>query len=221
MEEEDKLKEHLKRWEPFKLEFLDEKDKFYQLDSSIEHVTSECMIINPPKFADEKYDLPVNSELSIVFYRADGLLYGMTKVLGKQSSGDLKLKVSLPYDVELIERRKAKRVKLSLKLELVYYINKNSIQKKVLNEVTYDISSTGLSYISDKPFGKYHDIKAFIYLDTNFKDPVIANCNYIASRKKQIRGQEMYQVAFEFIKISREDIIRLQQKCYRSRSSLT
>ena len=211
----DLILEHLNKWEKFRIEFLDEKDRLYQLDSEIQQIASDYLIVSAPKLGGEKYDLPVDSEVSIVFYRSDGLLYGQTIILGKQSGFGEKIKISIPYNNELIDRRRSKRVKVALKLEVSYYLNKNSMQKKVLNELTYDVSSTGLSYLSDNPLGKYYDIKAYIFLDKNFEDPVIADCQYVTSRRKTIRGKELYQVVLEYIKISRDDIMRLQQRCYR------
>ncbi len=209
------IQEHLKRWEPIKIEFLDLKDRLYKLDSSIEIIAEEYIIISSPKFGGEKYDLPVNSEVNIAFYRPDGILYAQTKILGKQSGVDSRYKISKPYNLELIERRRARRARMNLKLEVEYYLNKNSLQKKILNEVTYDINTYSLSYISDMPFGKYYGIKCRIYLNTDFKNPVEVKCKYISSREKKIKGQPMYQVAFEFEQIPEEDIMRIQQKCYR------
>lgn len=209
------LNEHLKKWEPFKIEFLDEKDKLYQLDSSIEHITAEYLIINAPKFRDEKYDLPVGSEVSMLFYRREGLLYAQTKILGTEPGYGSRLKISLPYNIGLFERRKSRRFRLKLKLEMEYYLNKNSPQKKVLNEITHDVSTLGLSYISETPFGKFHNIKCLVYLEDNFLNPVIADCMFVYSREIRIKNEIMYHNAFEFVKIAHDDLLRLQQKCYR------
>ncbi|OGI00514.1 MAG: hypothetical protein A2Y25_00385 [Candidatus Melainabacteria bacterium GWF2_37_15] len=212
---EELINEHLKKWESFKFEFLDHKDSLYQLDSSIEYVAKDYIIVNPPKFGGEKYHLPVNSEVSIVFYRSDGLLYGQTTILGQQAGFQSMLKISLPYNVNLVERRRSKRIRLGVRLDVEYYLNKNSMQRKVLNVSSYDISATGLSYLSEEPFGNFHNINCMMYLNSNLKDPVTAKCAYVGSRKKLIKNQPMYQIALEYTKIPQEDALRLQEKCYR------
>jgi|GEM_PF-3857044 len=209
------IKEHLKRFEPFKIEFLDEKNHFYQLSSSIEQVTDEYMIISPPKFGDQVYNLPVDAEISIIFYRNDGILHGVCKILSKQSGENARLKLSTPYDVELTERRRAKRLRLSFQSEIEYLINKNDTKKKVLNVLTNDVNVYGVSYLDTEPLGRYYNIRCKIYVEGYKSEPVCADCRFVYSQKKQIKGKLMYKTALEFIKISAEDIERLQQKCYK------
>lgn len=213
--DEDIIKEHLKRWEPVVIEFLDEKDKLYHLTSSIEIVTDTYLILTAPKLGNVKYDLPVNSEVSLLFHRSEGILYALTTILGKQSSQDAKLKISTPYNVSLKERRRAKRYGIKLKLEVEYYLNKNAPNKKVVNTVTKDISSTGISFFSYTPFGKFHKITCNIYLDDKLSNPVQAYCQYVYSRQVTVKNETMYHIALEILEISKDDSIRLQQKCYR------
>ena len=213
--DEDIIKEHLKRWEPFIIEFLDEKDKLYQLKSSIETVADDYLIISTPKLGDAKYDLPVDSEVSLIFNRSEGLLYALTTILGKQSGQDGKVKISLPYNVTLRERRRAKRYGVKFKLEVEYYLNKNSANRKVVNSITKDISTTGVSFYSYTPFGKFHKIVCYIYLDDNFSNPVKAKCQYVYSREVMIKNEIMFHIALDILEISKEDSTRLQQKCYR------
>ncbi len=210
------LAQHLVVGEPLRIEFLDESDMLYQLDSSIEIVGENHIIINPPSFRGKKYEIPVNSTVSIVFYRRDGILYALTEILGKQQGEDARLKLSLPYNIQIYERRRTKRVRASFKLEIEYYPNPNSHIKKVLNERVFDLSTGGVSYLSETPLGNYTNIQCKIYLDHSLNKPIIANCRYITSRLKRVKGQVMYQIALEFIQISKDDIGRLQQRCYKS-----
>jgi len=210
------LSQHLMPGEPLRIEFLDENDMLYQLDSSINIVDKNFLVINPPRFRGKSYELSVDSTVSIIFFRKDGLLYAFTDILGKQQGEEAKLKLSLPYNIQIYERRRTKRVRASLKLEIEYYPQSNFQIKKVLNERTYDISVGGVSYLSDTPLGNYNNIQCKLFLDSSISNPVIADCKYITSRLKRIRGNILYQVALEFIQISKNDISRLQQKCYKA-----
>lgn len=206
--------ETLKAFEPFKIEILDDKDQYYQLSSTIEKVKTEYLIISPPKFGEEDFDLPVGAEVSIVFYRSDGILYGHSKILAKQSGDGARLKISLPYNVELINRRRAKRYRIRIRAEIEYLINKNDTTKKVLNVGTNDINMYGISYFDTDPLGKYYSIKCKLHLEDD-PDPVLAECKYIYSQKKMVRGHIMYKTALEFTKISRESMRRIHQRCFR------
>lgn len=212
---DEKLKEHIKRLEPFKLEFLDEKDRYYQLDSSIEQIYDEYMIISPPKNNKGGYDLEVGAEVSIVFYRSDGILYGQCQVLGKQSGFKPKLKMTLPYNVNLIERRRARRYPLKMRMTVEYYFNKNSTRKKMLDVITQDVSLNGVSFVDPTPFGKFERIVCTIYPNLDHSEPIIATCQFVYSREKKMKGETMYLTALTFTEISKEDSFRLQEKCFR------
>ncbi len=207
--------ESLKIFEPLKIEILDEKDDYYQLSSTIEKICSEYLIISPPKFGNGYFDLPVDAEISIVFYRSDGILFGHSKILSKQSVDEARLKITLPYNVELINRRRAKRFRLRLKAEVEYFINKNDTNKKILNVGINDINMYGISYFDYEPLGKYHNIKCKIYLNDNNPNPATAQCRFVYSQKKMIKGYSMYKTALEFTKISRDDKERIHQRCFR------
>lgn len=209
------INENLKVFEPLKIEILDEKDQYYQLGSVIERVASDYLIISPPKFGNESFYLPVGAEISVVFYRSDGILYGHSKILAKQSGDDARLKISKPYDVELIDRRRSKRTRLTMRAEIEYLMNKNDSNKKVLNVILYDVNAYGMSYIDTEPLGKYQSIKTRIYMKNDLSNPVQAECKYVYSCKKEIKGAPMYKTALEFSRISEVDVDRLKEKCYR------
>lgn len=209
--------ESLKEYEPFKIEILDNNDNYYQLSSQIEKVSGEYIIISPPLFGDQYYDLPVGAEVSIVFYRTEGILFGHAKIISKQNADEARLKISIPYNVELINRRRAKRFRLRLKTEIEYLINKNDPNKKILNVGTNDINVYGISYFDSEPLGRYYNIKSRIHLGDDDPSPVAAECKYVYSQKKMIKGHNMYKTALEFTKISKNDKQRIHQRCFRRR----
>ncbi len=211
----DLINEHLRVLEPFKIEILDDKDRYYQLTSRIEKVGDDYLIVSPAKDGLKTFDLPVEAEISIVFYRNDGILYGLTKILARQSGDNARLKISLPYNIELINRRRAKRIRVRLRAEIEYLINKNDKTKKILNVGTSDINVFGVSYMDTEPFGKYHNIICKLHLDDREDVPAMAECRFVYSQKKTHKGQVVYKTALEFTGISRNDIDRIQKRCYR------
>ncbi len=205
----------LKAFEPLKIEILDEQDNYYQLTSTIEKVSEEYVIISPPKHGNEYFDLPVDAEISVVFYRSDGILFGCSRIISKQSGDESRLKITLPYNVELINRRRAKRFRVKLKAEVEYLINKNDYNKKVLKVGTNDINMYGFSYFDYDPMGKYYSIKCKMYVEDRDPAPVIAECRFVYSQKKLIKGHNMFKTALEFTKISKNDKERIFQRCFK------
>ncbi len=209
----------LKPFEKFQIEILDDKDQHYQLTSEIIVTGGDYLIISPPMFLDSYFDLPVNAVISVIFYRNEGIIFGHSKILAKQSGDEPRLKLSLPYNVELINRRRHKRYRLKLKSTIEYLINKNSSNYKVLYIETFDISTHGLSYFHNDPLGKYHKIKCSINLDNITNNPVVAECRYVQSLKKTVKGVNLYKIGLEFVKISGYDKERLHEKLFRRKAN--
>lgn len=214
------LDDHLRLFEPLHLEFLDENDQHYKLSSTVHKVGKDYLIINAPKSDDVTYELPEGVEVSIVFQREDGILYGHCKILGKQRHcyENAKLKISKPYNVDFIDDQKAKKYKIALKTQIEYFINKNDVKKKILNVSTFNINQYGVSYLDTEPLGKYFIIRCKVFIDN--EEPVQAECRFVNATRRDIKGTPMYQTDLEFTNISREDSERILKKCSRKRDLL-
>jgi len=209
----DEIYEHLRERAPFKIEFIDKNDNYHRLGSSIKSIFEDHIFIYPPQAAETFPEIPENSEVNIIFNRNNGVLIAKCIVLDSEPEAEDGIKISFPYDVQILERREYVRVSLRLRTEIIYY--PDELNRESLFVVTRNISGSGFCFIHKDSFEKKQDIHCKIYLNDQNPNPVAAKCVHIHSKKLKTRGDIYYLTALKYTSISDKDITRIVRECFK------
>jgi len=210
----EEIYQHLKESEPFKIEFIDENDDYYKLDSHIKKVFQNSILIEYPFDGETYYDIPKGSEINIIFQRDSGLLIAQCTILGTESGVQEGIKLAFPSKAKVVDRREYVRMPLRLKTEISYLPEPDSTERTTFMAITRNISGNGLSYVSNKPFGNGSDIRCKMYLTDGNPKPVEIQCSFIYSRPIHIKDEIKYLTAFTYTSISSEDSSRIVKECF-------
>jgi c-di-GMP-binding flagellar brake protein YcgR len=206
------IKERLRESEPFKIEFIDDNDDYYKLDSFIKGVFAKHMLIEFPTDGETYYDIPKGSEINLNFKSDFGILVAQCTILGTDEGEGIRL--AFPSKVKEVDRREYIRMPLRLKIEVSFLPEPHSAERQTYMVMTRNISANGLSYIHSRQFKEGYDIKCKMHLNDSNPKPVELECRYIYSKPVVIRDETNYLTAFTYTKISSEDTSRIIKECF-------
>lgn len=211
----DEIYEHLKEQASFNIEFVDEKDNYHRLNSHIKGLFDDYILIASPNSKGNFPKLPDNSEINIIFTRNNGVLIARCMVLGKEPDEQAGIKISFPYETNIIERRKLVRVSLKLNVEVFYHENEDSAEEKTFFATTRNISGNGLCYLSKQSLKNSCNIQCKIHLQDENPKSVKVNCNLVYSKKVKLKDKISYLTALVYTSISDEDSTRIVKECFK------
>ena len=108
----------------------------------------------------------------------------------------------------IVERRKFKRLKLEVKVELQYYDTQKNKSEIIGDSVSRNISAGGLLVVSDRPL----DIEAFVlarFLLPNEKRYIMVLARVV--RVEVIEEGKRYELGIAFVNYRKEDIDKLNE----------
>jgi len=108
----------------------------------------------------------------------------------------------------IVERRKFKRLKLEVEVELQYYDTEKNKSRVIGDSVSRNISAGGLLVVSDRPL----DIEAFVlarFLLPNEKRYIMVLAKVV--RVEVIEEGGKYELGIEFVDYRKEDIDKLNE----------
>ena len=137
----------LKQSSKIEIEFQDKTGKYFCLESRIENLGEDGILITPPKYKYEFYNFSVHQPINIIIQVDDGMYMGESNVLGKQLSEISGVLVSYPYNSQQIQRREYLRIPIELEIEITVFKDMLRNIKESFTVVSRDISGKGFSYI--------------------------------------------------------------------------
>ncbi len=208
----DELSNYLKELETLKIEFTDKDDGYHRLDSHIKRVNEDFILLDSPEGI-----LPADgSMLNLIFPRKNGVLIARCSFLEKQTGTLPGIKVSYPYNTQILERREYVRVPLRLRTKITCSFDKNSAEKESFYVVTRNISGSGICFLYDKSLqGCEEEIKCKIYINDGNPNPIRVKCKYVYSKKARIKNNIFYITALKYISLSEEDSARIVKECFK------
>jgi len=211
----DELYNHLKELEPLKIEFTDKDDKYHRLSTYIKRVDGDYILINPPETGGILYEVPDNSRINLIFTRNDGVLIAQCEFLGKQLGVQSGIKISYPYDTQVLERREYVRVPLKLRTKISYYAKRDSVEKESVYVVTRNISGSGMCFFHPDSMENLHDIQCKIFLNDGNPKPVAVKCDHVYSKKARVKNKLYHLIALKYRSVSEEDSARIVKECFK------
>jgi len=179
--------------------------------SYIKSVEPDYILIDFLFYKRSEYNIPVENWITVKFREKAGIYSGNCQILGRDNSKLPGIKISYPADVKFVQQREYVRVPLKLKMELIFFPEKEEKDVKLFNINTLDISGSGFCFASDNPTEKSSKIIGIIYLSNPAEPPVEVLLQHVYSRKFMAAGKEMYKNAFTFNEIkenSKEKILK-------------
>ena len=204
----------IKELAPIDIEYLDSSDNYYSLSSYIKGVYEDYVLVAPPQRNNQTINIPDGQEININFKTPNGLFSAFTKVISKQLGNSSGLKISFPHKSQLLERREFVRVPLTLKVEILKFLDNTGLSVETMEIQTRNISGSGLCYISDCPLQNYYDIHCKIHLEKN-EEPIYARCDHLYSKKVKINNEKAYLTALSYSGISDEGVAKIVKTCFK------
>jgi len=96
--------------------------------------------------------------------------------------------------MEFTERRRAERIALALKVELIPSTHPNDI----IEAVTKDISGLGMRITTDRPIRERQSLLSRIYFPGE-KNAVIAPCRVVWVKETLVDGKPYFDAGFEYV----------------------
>jgi len=211
----EEIYEHIRELAKFKLEFIDENDDYYKTDSYIKSIEDDHLLISPPQILKENKNIPVNAEVNMIFPLNNGVLVAQCTVLDRELGAKSGIKLSFPHNTKVLERREFIRVPIKLRVEIIYYTDPSSVEKKVFFAITKNLSANGMAFYHKEPIENFYEIKTKIYLSDDDPKPIETSQEPIYTQKVKIKDELVYLTATTFTSLSEPDSARIVKECFK------
>jgi len=197
------------------IEYIARDNKPYLLKSYIRRLEEHKILIAPPEYNGNAYNLPEGNMVGVGVHSEKGVYLGECRVVGKDLSDIQGVWISYPTGMQVIQRREYLRIPLRLECQFIIYQDGFRKNKKVLNLYTRDISGSGFSCISDEPLPQYFDLEAKINFNDEENVPIVSRCEHIYSEIMVIDDERKCINAFAFIDIKQVDVERIVKASFK------
>ncbi len=213
----DELYEHIRELAKFKLEFIDENDNYYKMDSYIKSIDGGCMLISPPENQEQEkiINIPENAEVNLIFPMDKGVLIAQCTVLGKELGPQPGIQISFPHNTRVLERREFIRVPIKLRVEIIYFSDQSYLEKNSFFAITKNLSANGMAFYHKEPIEDYYDLRAKIYLNDENPKPIELQHELVYSQKVKIKNELIFLTATTFTSLSEPDSARIVKECFK------
>lgn len=208
---------HIRNLVLFKLEFMDENDNYHQLDSHIIGVYNDYILISPPEKDDIIVNIPENSGVNLIFPSSEEnkVLIAQCSVFGREFGDISGIRVSHPYNAQVIERREYVRVPMKLRTDITFHLKPDGSEEKTLSAISKNISGNGVAVFHKEPVEDYCKISCIIHLKDGGATPVRTDCDIIYTRKVRIKEETYNLTALAFTSILEQDLSRIVKECFK------
>lgn len=211
----EEIYEHIKELVPFKLEFVDDQDSYYKLDSYVKSLHEDHFLISPAKKDGLFYNIPLQKEVNLIFAKEGGVFIAQCMILGKELDRQYGIKVGYPVNTKTLERREYIRVPIKVRAEVTSYSDPACLGKNSFFGITRNISGSGIAVYHKEPIGEYYDLGVKIYLNDGDSKPVETKCDLVYSQEVKIKDEPCYLSAFTYTSIFENDSSRIVKECFK------
>ncbi len=205
--------DYLKLNKDVELRFTSEKGDYISLNSKIQILGENKILIEPPEFNSKPYKLNDGTNLDVIIYTGEGMYIGGSSVISKELGTISGVWINYPLNSRYIQRREYLRIAIDIEIELIIYLDKNKHQKEILTLRTNDLSGRGLSFTTDSFLSDYYDIECSFNIPDEIATRISTRCEHIYSKK--IHNKTKYLNALAFIDMDKDNVDRVVKFCFK------
>lgn len=207
---------YIKELTKFDIEFQDENNEFYSLNSYIKSVGKDKILIDAPEKNGKSYNFKDGQAVNILICNEEGILSGDSVVIGKEISSTPGIWISFPFNSYNIQRREYFRVPLNIIINMIIYKDRLKNERLEFSVSANDLSAKGFSYFSDEPLKDYYDIECWFSLDDGIEENIYSQCDHIYSTHQIAAGRNIrYINGFAFVNMKEDFVERIMKKAFK------
>lgn len=207
--------QYIKELESCEIEFIDKDDNIRMLNTYIKEVFQDYILIAPPEKDEVSYEVPDNAEVNLIFAKDNKFFVASCIVMGKELGVKSGVKLSLPYNSKVIERREYIRIPLRVEMEVTCLLDTEGKDNYSFSVQSRDISGSGISFYHKEPLENYYDINCKINLNDGNPNPVFARCDLVYTKPVTLNEKEYLLTALTFTSLSDDDCSRIVKECFK------
>lgn len=173
--------------------------------STFKSFRDKCLIVSKPQNKHVSFNYPLNQDLELYAYTDGGIFKLRCKLLSISANECI---LSLPDDVQRMQRREYIRVNLKVKTILKLFSQGGT---KTIQTTSRNISAKGINLLLEEDISKYLKVEIHLLFP---EGNVCTLAQIVKSKHIEVEGKIFYDTSLMFITISEKDINFIVKKCF-------
>lgn len=201
-----------KDFKSFEVVFLDKNNAPQKIFCTVKSIENNSIVIDANNQKNKNIFAEVGDELKLHIYTENGIYTATSKVLlAEKGLINTEYVIAYPTNSKHSQRREYFRAEMAIDFKMKITIDEQTQENFEVEAKTRNICGKGMSFIFDKDFSAYEEIK----ISLDFKEKIIETSAVHVYSKQVVEGSHpKYILAFTFNEITQKDIDFIVKKCF-------